>query len=271
MLREINDNELDIIYSFFVDNSKDKRLGGGAYTEVDIGNGKKAVEFEHGNLGLISAVLTYFLIDMKNKNAFPKVLNDEIYNQLRDVVTVYRGEEKPEYAKTLLDGITYHYGDGVYGDGIYTTDRREKANTYACPDRYTAGCLTEFKIDPNASVIDYSHLLKIGDYLAFRTSNIKKKFRFFNKKECEKPFMTEEVEEKLNKLIDFIIKKQDENFRFCFMPGINSGNALAVYLGFDVLKNQLDNEVDYIVLNRNSLCVSQGEYDRIMGESVTQK
>ena len=59
--------EKEIIYSFFIENSKDKRLGGGAYTEVDIGNGKKAVEFKHGNLGVISAILTYFLIDMNNK------------------------------------------------------------------------------------------------------------------------------------------------------------------------------------------------------------
>ena len=278
MLREAN-SELEAIYNYYLDMKEDP-FSGALFKEPEILPDGHYVRIPlNNNMQNSGSRITYYLIDYYRKNGFPKVLDDNSFRNLqldnydnRKPSVIYRGELKNEYARNLLTDVNYHYGYGTYGDGIYATDSFEMAMTYASA-RENGGEFLELTLSPNAKRIKYDNLVSLGAYLNyqilshkgypnFRLRKIKKQYERF-------PNIPDEVKEKINRLAFFLLKVDDEEFKNAFIPGINSPNALAVYLGYDVIDNPLDNvRTDYIILNRGAICISKSGYDRVMGEST---
>lgn len=263
MLRQAN-SELDIIYNFYKDISADEFVGGYCYDDGKDKNSETIFRIFNGNAHY--DLFTNFLMDFYQKNGFMKIISDEEFDKL-DGILVFRGEHQYEYTKTLINSPTYHYGSGSYGEGIYTTNDIKRAHMFSHGGRDDMSYVCSYLIDKNAKVLDYGDLVKIYFYLDknVRKTKLKDKIKlaYKDRHDIQSPELDKETMQRLDNLIAFLNKKGDNNFKKKFTRF--DTNAIAVYLGFDVIERREDSFTnDYIVLNRGMLCISESEKERVM-------
>lgn len=252
------ESELDVIYNFYREITEKPNTGSYGLGGIQVINGRTVVCAFHGNKHY--ELFTNFLMDACGKNGFPQELTDKEYKE-KDGIIVFRGEHSHEYARDLVDSPTYHYGTGSYGEGIYTTDEPRRASLFSHCTNFDKSYVYEYMIEENAEFLSYETYEKIIEYFYDKTH--KSIFR----KNTPMPNIGEEKAKRLNELIEYVNKKKDKKFANKFIKGEHKffSNALAVYLGYDVIERVEDYFTnDYLVLNRGVLCVSESEKKKIM-------
>lgn len=190
----------------------------------------------------LSRVLCYFCIDYFEKNKSPIVVPDNVYDA-SNAIEVYHGFKDYKHGANLIWDYMYHYGEGVWGSGVYTTDNINEAH------HYTRDC----------GVLNYDRILKmklytdeIVDYSVIRDAilNLMNKER---KGIVPYPALDEQKQKKFEELRNFFDKVDDHDFKVHFL---SNPATIGAYLGFDVVVKPGESRrqsTHYLILNRSKI------------------
>jgi len=247
--------ELNEIYEFFKEVDKYKRMWNDPIKSYTA-NGKTIYLHTNSPNPFAYSRLTAFLVNYYNMTNKPQIIDDTVYENLNSTL-VYRGERTTEHARNLIQDEDYHTGGGTFGDAIYTTTSKDFAKCYSyCWDNKKPGICVEYKLIPDALILSNSTLEKLKDLIKLHYYNHKidlENLNIINK-------------ERFLALLDYLKYKGDEYFTESFIA--EHSNALAIYLGYDILQA---NDSYYMILNRNKLCLSESEYNRVIEQAKKEK
>lgn len=246
-------NELNELYNYFLEIDKFKGVlkSPMSYTA----NAKEVILRTNTINPFTYSRFTTFLINYYQKTSLPQIFDDDIYETIT-TPPIYRGEKTACFAKNLIADLNYHTGGGTFGDGIYITAVKSYASIYGNEYANNKGVLVEYKLAPNTLIVNYEVLKQLKQIIKSQL-------------ELKKRQPIEDIDiinkEKFIALIEYLKIKNNVDFNECFLS--RHSNSLAIYLGYDALYAHQN----FIVFNRNKLCLSESEQNRIIKLAQKEK
>jgi len=167
-------------------------------------------------------------------NEKPKVVSTEEFNSIEGE-TIYRAVIDEKFVDQYLNSADHFAGTGVFGNGTYSTNKRESAEAYAGstnddPDVINARML-EMKLSPDAKVLSFSSKRELRKWVEENAAKFKQEFLKFGANQGE----IHEFEWQINNASDW--------------------TNLAVMAGFDAIRFPPDAPTEHftIILNRGKV------------------
>ena len=208
-----------------------------------------------------------FFIDYCGFNGFPTVLSDEKFKQQHGA-SWYHGFGKSEHGKRFLDSFTYHYGAGKQLDGFYLTDIKTEAYKYV-QDKLMAEDdklnYSDISLEEQRSLTAEFKMIGANGIREEKLDEIIKKFDNFE----ESNIGDENIRQKMETIRKFTMEHKDDAEIILFLDYIMILNksALAVYLGYDFVRDEVGNTV---ALNRSKLAVKQSDLIKFSDSSQSE-
>ncbi len=194
-----------------------------------------------------------FIVDLKGYNGLPTIVSDKEFAIMQnDTNIIYRGSKNKDFTANLLaDKINYHYGYGVFANGIYASPAKALAEKYS--EKNNANILT-FLLTGRS--IDIENLRWILAYAKNKTKD--EFFEIYNDED-------EIIQKRLHLFYD-AYNQVPENIKEYVDFTLNKDKSLlALFLGYDYVTKYEEYEYPMIcVLNRASMVVSKSEYGRFV-------
>ena len=269
--------ELDIIFKYYKKLRDDYNSG----EFVD----KTYEQDEACNYNTIMDKLFYFIIDLRGYNKVPLVVSDEEFEKdLRENTrkTVYHGFEEFSYGANFLWDFYYHYGDGGYGAGFYTTrDSMETLSYTANKDRADENKVLKMIINSKNGVniaeiealarnltynmnAEYNRDLVVGEDVYNGEMNL-------SDSEAEEFIQREKTRREMFKALCEYIREHfpsaSENDYLTYGLFSNA-SILCAYLGFDYATRVGRDSEHFLVFNRGVVETSESEFKRFVSNAV---
>ncbi len=206
-----------------------------------------------------------YMCSLYGYEGFPTVLSDQDFKDF-DGITLFRGNISNENNANLLADFDYHHGYGAACYGIYSSNTKIIAKSYAALKDKN---VITFKIGKN--IVNFNDL---AQYIKCLFDN--KEYSVFDLK--NKNHIT-----KIKKLKDYIKNLDAADHEDLFWSFALNRSLMAIYLGYDAIicdqnttiagveTEQTFNPLNYIILNRSAITISQSEFDRICNSSIKYK
>ena len=226
---------------------------------------------------------------MRGFNRFPLQVSHEDYSNLKGK-TLYHGSTHEEYNASYLWDHQFHYGEGLYGNGYYTSTDKKDAVDYTTKgdvlcdennllklklvslnyisepelekiiDALIAGEKNGYKINPHRTVDDF-----------FETYGYTKKSEELLNTKLYPALYRLEIErakayKELLAFVDAMTLCDESYSRYKFASDLFCDNPsiVAAFLGFDATKINKKSHTHYIIHNRSAVIVDEKEVDRVM-------
>lgn len=170
-------------------------------------------------------------------NEKPQVVSTEEFNSIEGE-TIYRAVVDEAYVDQYLNSPDHFAGTGVFGNGTYSTNKRESAEAYAGstdgdPDVINSRML-EMKLSPDANVLYFKSKSELREWATANANKFKEQYKKFG----ANPGELHEFDWQINSASDW--------------------TNLAVMAGYDAVRFPPDigNEHFTIILNRGKVIVN---------------
>lgn len=227
--------DLDIIYDYY------------KHVKQIIFDNSLNKQDENGNLNNIYNIMFGYIIDFYQKNGFPQILSDDVYDKIESQ-EVYRGFKDNEHIGNMLCHYNYHYGNGII-QGMYFTSFKEEALAYT---RTGSNISADENKVLKAKILSDNYL-NYTDLFILKSNSVDKIY-----KSCNPLFI-----QKKKDLIEFCESRKEEHgddinefYSIMSRPGV-----FAVYLGLDYLYRETAKH--FIVLNRNIVAIKESEFKKM--------
>ena len=179
-------------------------------------------------------------------NGKPKVLSQEEFDSIEEE-TVYRGQPSSAFVRTFLNSELQFAGEGYFGNGTYTSNRRDTAEQFAGAEGIDWGVssptkaemeerILEMKMLPDANVLSFEEVTDLREWADQKT----REFLEGYEKSGANPAQYQEAEWRLFNEADY--------------------TNIAIMLGIDAIRFAVpltDKEEYYtIILNRGKVAVN---------------
>jgi hypothetical protein len=176
-------------------------------------------------------------------NGKPKVLSQEEFDAI-EAEPIYRGHQSTSFVKSYTDGETQYAGEGYFGNGTYTSNKKDTAETYAAgkggPEALTKAEIEErtleMKMLPDANVLSFDEVPELREWADQKT----REFLEGYEKSGANPAQMQEAEWRLFNEADY--------------------TNIAIMLGIDAIRFKVpltDKEEYYtIILNRGKVAIN---------------
>lgn len=199
-----------------------------------------------------------YMVDLFDYNSFPQIVDDETFKSSPGP-SLYRGCENNEHMARLLFDHDYHYGCGLFTNGIYATDDYYRALLYANDENQRL--VMGFRLADNARVIDIDSLYKYSHLL--------------RKRKCKD--LPAELYP-VRQFLESMGRKQRQHWCWSFY---SDPAKLAIMLGYDAIRLEAsvdldlykspDTHYDYAILNRGKMIISESTAKKISENSRLYK
>lgn len=175
-------------------------------------------------------------------NEKPKILSQEEFDAIEQE-TIYRGHQSTSFIDNYIDSELQFSGEGYFGNGTYTSNKRDTAETYAGnsgPDSSTQAKIDErileMKMLPDANVLSFEEVTDLREWANQKT----REFLDGYEKSGANPAQYQEAEWRLFNEADY--------------------TNIAIMLGIDAIRFKVpltDAEEYYtIILNRGKVAIN---------------
>ncbi len=192
-----------------------------------------------------------FMIDMRGFNKLPKIVSDEEASVIeQNGVILYRGADKNDfYANLLTEKSNYHYGHGLWSNGIFAASLISSTKEYTTLNKDKM----PLKLYLGDNGFEVNSLFYVLDYIKYK--KVDSLADMFLKQ-------SEEIQVRIGLLYDAYHKLTKSVKEYIYEVVRKNIGLLAIFLGYDYIYT-----IDYhitCILNRGSMFVSQSEYDRVV-------
>jgi hypothetical protein len=175
-------------------------------------------------------------------NEKPKVLSQEEFDAI-EAETIYRGHQSTSFMNSYIDSELQYAGEGYFGNGTYTSNKRDTAENYAGssgPDASTKSeideRILEMKLLPGANVLSFEEVPELREWADEKT----REFLNGYEKSGANPAQMQDAEWRLFNEADY--------------------TNIAIMLGIDAIRFKVpltDKEEYYtIILNRGKVAIN---------------
>jgi hypothetical protein len=120
-------------------------------------------------------ILQSIFLEEAGFNGKPKVLSPEEFDAI-EAETVYRGYQSTLFVDSYINSKLQYAGEGYFGNGTYTSNRRDTAENYAVssgPDASTKAeieeRILEIKMLPDANVLSFEEVSELREWANEKT------------------------------------------------------------------------------------------------------